>query len=122
MVRTVVHLPPYPGLVRVSGESMSPTLAPGDLLLVMYAVPPRPQTLVVADLPPTADGTERPLAVKRLTGPDPSDPTRWWLERDNPRTGADSWLFGSVPAEAIRGRVVGRIWPRPGRPGRGIPG
>lgn len=101
---------------------MLPTLCPGDLLLVRYAVAPRPQTLVVADLPPESDGAPRPLGVKRLTGPDPSDPDRWWLERDNPRIGTDSWLFGSVPTRAVRGRVVWRIWPRPGKPRHGIPG
>ncbi|MEI2777061.1 MAG: S24 family peptidase [Tetrasphaera sp.] len=109
------------GVVRVSGRSMTPTLRDGDLLLIAYAARPRLGSLVLARLPPQPDGTPRPVAVKRLTGRDPADPARWWLERDNPREGVDSWLVGSVGADAVLGRVVTRIWPRPGRPRTALP-
>lgn len=101
---------------------MAPTVLDGDLLLVAYAVHPRPGSLVVARLPPDADGVPRPIALKRLTGRDPADPGRWWLERDNPREGVDSWLIGSVAEQDVLGRVLLRIWPRPGRPRAAVPG
>ena len=104
-----------PGLVRVSGRSMEPTLLDGDLLLVLWGAPPRVGGLAVLDLPPDADGAPRPQAVKRVTGPDPADPTRWWVERDNPREGVDSWLVGSLARRAVRARVLARL-PRRLRP------
>lgn len=101
---------PRLGLVRVSGVSMEPTLLDGDVLLVLWGAAPRPGSLVVCDLPPDDDGCPRPLAVKRLTGPAPGEPAgRWWVERDNPRVGVDSWLVGSLPTSALRARVLLRL-------------
>lgn len=108
-------------LLRVVGRSMSPTLADGDLLLARRVRRPRPGAVVVVRLPHDADGAPRPLGVKRLAGRDPDDPTRWWVERDNPREGTDSWLFGSLAPDDVLGEVVARIWPRPGLVGR-LPG
>lgn len=94
-------------LVRVAGESMRPTLRPGDVLLVRRRRVPRPGQVVVADLPGgRGEGVKR--ALRR-------EPDGWWLERDNPRTGTDSWLFGAVAADAVTGVVLLRLWPRPGR-------
>ena len=96
------------GLARVHGRSMEPTLYAGDLLLVRWGARPRPGRLVVVVLPEGPDGP-RPTAVKRLVGSDPGDPTRWWVERDNPREGTDSWVVGGLPDAAVLGVVVTRL-------------
>jgi signal peptidase I len=89
---------------------MLPTLRDGDRLLVRRASPgdadPPPGRLVVVRLP-----GGRPESVKRLLR---RDPEGWWVERDNPAEGVDSWLVGAVPAGDLMGVVVGRVWPRPG--------
>jgi nickel-type superoxide dismutase maturation protease len=94
-------------LVVVRGRSMEPTLHDGDLLLVhrgnRRATPGR---VVVVRLP------DRPLAVKRLTGRQDGG---WWVERDNPAEGVDSWLLGAVPDGDLVGVVLCRLAPRPGR-------
>ncbi len=93
---------PLIGLVVVRGRSMEPTLHEGDRLLVRYSVVPRPGQLVVVRLP------DRPVAVKRATR---RTPEGWWVERDNPREGVDSWLVGAIPDSDVLARVVVRIWP-----------
>ncbi len=74
------------GLARVRGDSMRPTLAPGDRLVVRYGAAVRPGRIVLARL---ADGT---LAVKRATGrrTTASGAPGWWLASDNPEVGVDS--------------------------------
>lgn len=87
---------------------MRPTLDDGHVLLVRLRRPGdpiKPGTLVIADLPGS-----RGLGVKRVTA---RDPAGWWLERDNPAQGSDSWVFGAVADAAVRAHVVARIWPRP---------
>jgi|GEM_PF-424125 len=104
------------GIVVVSGESMSPTLKPGDRLLVGYGRVPRPGDLVVVEL-----GGSRPLGVKRATfrlG------DGWWVERDNATAGVDSWTVGAIAATEVRGVVLARLapgpaWLRAPRPGAG---
>lgn len=83
---------------------MRPTLVPGDLLLVDRHARVRPGLLVVLDLP---DGT---TAVKRVTN---AHDDGWWVERDNPRAGVDSWLVGAIAPGELRGVVRARLWPRP---------
>lgn len=85
---------------------MLPTLRPGDVLLVRGGADPRPGDVVVADLP----GGRGP-GVKRAAR---REPEGWWLERDSVTTGSDSWLFGAVADEDVRGVVRARLWPRPG--------
>ncbi|HEV7208389.1 MAG TPA: S24/S26 family peptidase [Mycobacteriales bacterium] len=87
---------PY-GRVQVSGSSMRPTLADGDRLLVRWGAAPRPGKLVVVRLP---DGTP---AVKRAFG---RDGAGWWVERDNPQEGVDSWQVGAIPAADVLGTIV----------------
>lgn len=94
---------------------MLPTLAEGDRLLVAYGARPRPGRLVLCDLPPDEFGVPRPLSVKRLTGPaehhgfsHPPGPG-WWVERDNPAEGVDSWLVGALPPNAVRAVVLCRL-------------
>lgn len=88
---------------------MEPTLRDGDLLVVR--VPHRDEDLtgrvVVARLP-----GGRPAGVKRATARQDGG---WWLERDSPTQGVDSWTFGAVPTEDVTGVVVARVWPRPCR-------
>jgi nickel-type superoxide dismutase maturation protease len=99
------------GRVEVEGDSMLPTLVPGDRLVVVRRRRARPGDLV--------------------TLPDPRQPGRVMVKRvaqvtaggvvvrgDNPHASTDSRSFGPVPAASIRGRVVYRYSPehRRGRP------
>jgi signal peptidase I len=95
-------------LVRVTGPSMSPTVRHGDRLLARRvdargAV--RPEDVVLARFP------SRPelLVVKRVRR---AVPGGHWVEGDNEFVADDSRAFG--PAVVV-GRIVGRLWPRPGR-------
>ena len=93
---------PRYGFAVVTGRSMEPSLRAGDRLLVRYAATPRPGDLAVVRLP------DRPIAVKRVTR---RTPEGWWVERDNPDEGVDSWLVGAVADEDVVARVVTRVWP-----------
>lgn len=90
------------GLAVVSGRSMEPTLYDGDRLLVHYGGGPRAGRLAVLRLP------GRPIAVKRLVTLMDGG---WWVERDNPTMGVDSWQVGAVPEGDIVATVVMRVWP-----------
>lgn len=90
------------GLAVVRGRSMEPTLRDGDRLLVRHGADPKRGDLAVVRLP------DRPLSVKRVTR---RDPDGWWVERDNPVEGVDSWLVGAIPPEDVVARVVARVWP-----------
>ena len=103
-----VRLPTL-GLARVRGRSMEPTLHEGDRLLVLYGVRPRLGRLALVRLPDDDRGVPRPLAVKRVTRPAPDGADGWWVERDNPREGVDSWLVGAIPTRDVRGVVVLRL-------------
>jgi hypothetical protein len=91
-------------------RSMLPTLAPGDRLLVRAGRRAvgraRDGRLVVVRLP-----GGRPVSVKRLAH---TDTDGWWVERDNPREGVDSWHVGAIGGDDRVAVVVARIWPRPG--------
>ncbi len=91
------------GLAVVRGRSMLPSLHDGDRVLVSYGRTPRPGDLVVVRLP-ERDG----LAVKRVTR---REPAGWWVERDNPAEGVDSWLVGAIPDAGVLGVVRVRLWP-----------
>lgn len=93
------------GLARVTGRSMEPTLREGDWLLVRYGAAARLGSLVIVRLP------GRLVAVKRLTM---RVDDGWWVERDNPAEGVDSWQVGAVGESDLLARVVLRLWP-PGR-------
>jgi signal peptidase I len=90
------------GLAVVRGRSMQPTLYDGDVLLVRHGAAPRAGALVVVRLP---DGV---VAVKRAT-------TRrdggWWVERDNPSEGVDSWQVGAIPDHDVVAVVRARVRP-----------
>jgi hypothetical protein len=86
---------------------MEPALADGDLLVVRWgAGRARLGDVVVVRLP------DRPLAVKRLVS---FQDGGWWVERDNPAEGTDSWLVGAVLPPDQAGVALCRLAPRPGR-------
>ncbi|HEX2316574.1 MAG TPA: nickel-type superoxide dismutase maturation protease [Thermomonospora sp.] len=94
-------------VVEVTGDSMLPTLRPGDLLVVRRGGRPvRAGDVVVARHP---DDPGRPI-VKRAVH---REGDGWWLESDNQRAPGrqDSWDFGAVPDRLVLGRVVARYWP-----------
>jgi hypothetical protein len=86
----------------VRGRSMEPTLVDGDRLLVRYGARIRPGALVLVRLP------DRPLGVKRAAR---RDADGWWVERDNPRDGVDSWAVGAIADEDVLAVVLVRVWP-----------
>jgi phage repressor protein C with HTH and peptisase S24 domain len=90
------------GLAVVRGRSMEPTLYDGDRLLVVHGAKPRLGRLALVRLP------DRPLAVKRVTR---QVPDGWWVERDNPDEGVDSWTVGAVRPDDVAARVIVRVWP-----------
>lgn len=99
------------GLARVAGDSMTPTLRPGDRLLVRYGAAPSIGDVVVARF---ADGT---LAVKRIAyaAETVSGSLGWFLLSDNPDEGVDSRHRGALPPEAVLGVIRARVWKRPRR-------
>ncbi|WP_254790649.1 S26 family signal peptidase [Blastococcus tunisiensis] len=104
----VAALPSRWAMARVSGPSMSPTVRHGDRLLVRrvrHGAGVAPGTVVLARFP------SRPelLVVKRVRR---AVPGGHWVEGDNAFVADDSRAFG--PATVV-GRVVARMWPRPGR-------
>ena len=92
------------GWAVVRGDSMLPTLRPGDRLLVSYRRRPRPGDVVVARFP---DGT---VAVKRAAERRESG---WWLLSDNAAHGTDSRHRGPVGDAEVWGTARARVWPRP---------
>ncbi|MFZ1854172.1 MAG: nickel-type superoxide dismutase maturation protease [Candidatus Nanopelagicales bacterium] len=93
--------------VAVAGDSMRPTLHPGDWLVVAHAMPIRVGRIVVAQRPDRPDL----LIIKRVH--QQADDGSWWLAGDNPRASDDSRTFGTVTPNLIRGVVVARYWPAP---------
>jgi hypothetical protein len=93
---------------------MLPTLREGDVLLVRGGRGARPRAragrLAVVRL-----SADRPVAVKRLAV---RDDDGWWVERDNPAEGVDSWQLGHpVPDADLLGVALCRVWPPPFRLG-----
>ena len=91
----------------VRGDSMRPSLRPGDRLLVSYRRRARPGDVVVARF---ADGT---VAVKRAVERRSSGSGRpgWWLLSDAPDVGVDSRHRGAVADEDVVAVSVARLWP-----------
>jgi len=92
--------------VAVTGESMLPTLKPGDWLLVRLGTSVAAGDVVVARHPYEADVLTVKRAGFRQDG-------GWWLESDNQKAPGrqDSWDWGAVPDDLIVGRVALRYWP-----------
>lgn len=86
----------------VRGRSMEPTLRDGDHLLVRWGGRARAGRLAVVRWP------GRPISVKRVVL---RDGAGWWVERDNPRDGVDSWSAGPVADPDVLATVLVRLWP-----------
>ncbi|MEO7260828.1 MAG: S24 family peptidase [Jatrophihabitantaceae bacterium] len=91
--------------VRVEGSSMTPTLLPGDWLLVRHGARVRPGALVLARFRSRPDL----LVIKRAVAEQDGG---WLLVSDNARQGSDSRQHGV--ADVLAGVV--RVWRRGGPP------
>jgi nickel-type superoxide dismutase maturation protease len=90
--------------VEVGGDSMRPTLEPGDRLLVLRGGRARPGDLVT--VPDPREGSR--TVVKRVASVSGDGVV---VVGDNPSQSTDSRVFGSVPVASVRGRVVYRYHP-----------
>ncbi len=99
--------------VEVDGDSMRPTLRPGDRLVVVAGRRARVGDLVTL---PDPRAPSRQVVKRVIT----RDGATVMVRGDNPDASTDSRTFGPVPAESIGGRVVYRYHPadRRGRPQR----
>ena len=88
--------------VRVSGDSMLPTLSDGDVVLVARRSSITVGDIVVADHPFKSSV----IILKRVAS---IEVGRIELRGDNPGESSDSRSFGKIPKEAIRGKVVCRL-------------
>ena len=133
--------------IRIPTDSMTPTISPGDHLLLDKRAATDP---VVGDVVVVSDPFGDGLIVKRVVavggdsigfedgilvrngrpvdepyttdfldgvyyGPDVVPPGQLYLLGDNRFDSEDSRNFGPVPADTVVGRVVGRLFPSPGR-------
>ncbi|MBA3587041.1 MAG: nickel-type superoxide dismutase maturation protease [Chloroflexi bacterium] len=90
-------------VVEVRGRSMSPTLIPGDRLVVARLGSRAGDVVLVRD--PRDPSRE---LIKRAVCVDHSGVV---LRGDNPAASTDARTFGSVPAATVSWRVVLRYWP-----------
>jgi nickel-type superoxide dismutase maturation protease len=98
----------------VEGESMLPTLVPGDFLVATKATTLRRGALVVLTVPDHLDYD----MVKRLVAV-PGDEAggrtlgsgECWVLGDHPEGSTDSRQFGAIPKDVISGVVRFRYWP-----------
>jgi len=96
--------------VEVAGDSMLPTLHPGDRLLVLRRVPPRLGDVVAVVDPRVPART----MVKRVAALDHRGVT---VLGDNPGASTDSRDLGPLAPATVRGRAFYRYFP-PTRRGR----
>ena len=90
-------------LLRVEGDSMSPTLREGDALLALPAtwLPVKPGRIIVF----RRDGQ---LFIKRALS---REGEGWYAVGDNPSRSTDSRRFGPVPESEVRATAVLRLMP-----------
>jgi nickel-type superoxide dismutase maturation protease len=91
--------------VVVEGESMRPTLLPGDRLVVVRGLGAKEGDIVALRDPRQPSRT----IVKRVAGLTPDG--RVIVSGDHPGASTDSRQFGSVPAALVVGRAVFRYGP-----------
>ncbi len=95
--------------LQVAGESMVPTLLPGDRVLVLRGLGPLRPAIHVGDLVALVDPrSPRRTMVKRVAG---TEGSRVVVRGDNEAASTDSRHFGPVDSGAIRGRVIYRYHP-----------
>lgn len=97
------------GAGLVAGMSMSPTLLPGDAVLLWRGLSDRgprvrPGAVVVARFRTMPDR----LVIKRVVNACPDTGGGWWLLGDNPAHSDDSRSYGAADVVAT---VVCRYWP-----------
>jgi len=94
-------------LIRVTGDSMRPTLSSGDMVLVNPSAyndkTPRVGDIVLARHPYQRDLT----IIKRVA--EVTAEGRIVLHSDNPNGGTDSRSFGTLALERIIGKVTSRV-------------
>jgi nickel-type superoxide dismutase maturation protease len=103
-----------PFLLAIEGESMSPTLEPGDLVVGTIPRAVGVGALVVVDHPwrPDYEMVKRVSAVPgqrvgdMLLGRD-----EYWIVGDSEASSTDSRSFGPVVRDGIKGVVRLRYWP-----------
>jgi nickel-type superoxide dismutase maturation protease len=91
--------------VEVQGESMAPTLRPGDRMLALVRFRGRPGDIVAVRDPRLPSR----ILVKRVATVEADRSLR--LHGDDPDASTDSRSFGPVSATLVLGRVVWRYWP-----------
>jgi nickel-type superoxide dismutase maturation protease len=96
--------------VEVIGDSMLPTLQPGDRLLLLRPGPARPGDVVAVVDPRMQSRT----MLKRVVDVDRRGVT---VLGDNPSASTDSRALGPLAPAAVRGRAFYRYFPA-GRRGR----
>jgi nickel-type superoxide dismutase maturation protease len=103
-----------PFRVEVEGESMSPTLEPGDYLIAVRSRSVRRGSLVVVEHP-DRPGYEIVKRVAAVPGERVDDrvlgPNEYWITGDNLDGSTDSRTFGPIGREAISGQILLRYWP-----------
>jgi nickel-type superoxide dismutase maturation protease len=98
--------------VEVSGDSMAPTLLPGDWLVVVPSRRIRRGDVVVLRHP--VRSMELVKRVAALPGEEGQGPAEYLVVGDNPIRSTDGRAFGAVSRDAIAGVALFRYWPRPG--------
>lgn len=94
-------------IIKVSGESMSPTLQDGDLVLIDKTSPVRLGDIIVLNHP-----ISDYLIIKRITGiKKHGNETVYYVMGDNRSNSIDSRNFGYIKEEHIEGRVI-KSWKR----------
>jgi nickel-type superoxide dismutase maturation protease len=95
--------------LEVTGDSMAPTLRPGDRVLLVWGLGPLRPAIRVGDLVALADPRlPARTMIKRVAG---LEGTRLVVRGDNDAASTDSRHFGPVDPAAVRGRVVYRYHP-----------
>lgn len=102
-------------VVEVRGESMRPTLEPGDLALTVRPGRVRRGDVVVVEhlARPGLELVKRVIALPGERAPDGRvlGPGELWVEGDRPERSTDSRRLGPVSEHDVRARVALVLWP-----------